>query len=284
MARPQRLHFPTALFHVFARGNDKQAIFLDDADRVQFVHRLRLLKADCGFTLYAYCLMTNHFHLLVRVGEVPLSRIMHRLLSGYSHAFNRKWERRGHVFESRYHAIHCARDAYFAELLRYIHMNPVAAGLVARPEQWRWSGHRELVEGAGAGLVDRDFVLSMFGGGAASADALRDFVCRAEDIDWALPETIRAAQEEKQQAIPQDQPLVRLDSLAAGVAGASGVLTTAIRSMSREALIAEVRRRFIVIASNHGHRGSDIARFLNRSPAVISRILAGQRAGAATEG
>lgn len=142
MSRPLRIQYEGAIYHVIARGNRRQTIFLDDADRMRWLGILADTCERFGFIVHAYCLMSNHFHLLL---ETPCGRLSAgmRLLNGvYSQAFNRKHELVGHLFQGRFGAFLCQRDAYFLELSRYIVLNPVRARLVSTPEQWHWSSYR----------------------------------------------------------------------------------------------------------------------------------------------
>jgi len=111
------------------------------------------------FFLYAYVLMSNHFHLLLEVDRFPTARILQSLLTGYVRRFNKVHRRRGHLFEGRYKAIVCERDSYLLELVRYIHLNPVRAAIVKRPSDWQWSGHREYLEKEKRGLIDSGAVM-----------------------------------------------------------------------------------------------------------------------------
>src|SRR6185503_15252840 len=112
-------------------------------------------KSEMSCTILAYCLMGNHFHLAMRVGNIPLSRIMHRMLTTYAMAFNFRHDRTGHLFQARYKAILCLDDAYLLGLVRYIHLNPVRAGLVPKPENWPWSSHHLYAAGNSEDLVDQ---------------------------------------------------------------------------------------------------------------------------------
>ena len=173
MARQMRRDEPGAIHHVFGRGNHKISILAEPEDRDFFLRRLWTVKAECRFKLYAYCLMGNHYHLLIETGPVPLARIMQKVLTSYSRYVNDKTVSMGHVFQGRYSAKRCQRDSYFSALLAYIHLNPVEAGLVARPEHWRWSGHREILDG-GDGLLNRKDLLTLLSGGVESyADSIR---------------------------------------------------------------------------------------------------------------
>jgi REP element-mobilizing transposase RayT len=159
MPRHPRIHVPGLLYHLIARGNNSQRVFLRQADYEAFVKLLQVTRARHPFFLYAYVLMPNHFHLLVEVGEAPTGRIMQGLLTGYARWFNRVHRRRGHVFQGRYKAIMCDQDSYLLELVRYIHLNPVRAGLVRNPAAWKWSGHNEYLGTARHGLIDPGPVL-----------------------------------------------------------------------------------------------------------------------------
>ncbi len=144
MARPLRLEFPGALYHLTARGNARQEIYLSDADRRGFLSLFGAVCERFGWRCHGYCMMSNHYHLIVETAEANLSRGMRQLNGVYTQAFNRAHGRVGHLFQGRYKAILVDRDAYLLELARYVALNPVRAGLVARAEDWPWSGHRAL--------------------------------------------------------------------------------------------------------------------------------------------
>jgi REP element-mobilizing transposase RayT len=125
MPRHPRVHAEGLLYHVMARGNDGQKIFLRQSDYQAFVEALRTVRQRYPFSLYAYVLMSSHFHLLLEVHRFPTARILQSLLTGYVRRFNKIHHRRGHLFEGRYKAIVCDRDSYLLELVRYIQLNPV---------------------------------------------------------------------------------------------------------------------------------------------------------------
>ena len=125
MPRQARLDARGVLHHVMARGIEQGLIFRDDRDRDDFVRRLSELAEKEAWLIYAWALMPNHFHLLVRTGKNPLSRNMRSLMSGYAGYFNRRHKRHGHVFQNRYKSIVCEEETYFLELVRYLHLNPL---------------------------------------------------------------------------------------------------------------------------------------------------------------
>lgn len=161
MARRPRVHFPGALFHVVSRGNQRQGIYKDDEDHRRFQALLGEVVKGHSITLYAYVLMPNHFHLLLEVGRSPLAKAMQSLLYRYTRHYNRRYRKIGHLFQGRYRAILCDRDSYLMELIRYLHLNPVRAGLSSDPSRYRWSSHRDYLRGKSeTGLaVDRGLAL-----------------------------------------------------------------------------------------------------------------------------
>ena len=148
MPRLARLDAPGVLHHVMARGIERRKIFLDDVDRDDFVRRLAALAASGAMVVYAWCLVPNHFHLLVRTGRFALSRSMRSLMSGYAGHFNRRHRRHGHVFQNRFKSIVCEEDSYLLELTRYVHLNPLRAKVVKdlrELERYAYGGHSALL-------------------------------------------------------------------------------------------------------------------------------------------
>jgi putative transposase len=148
MPRQPRLDIPGLLQHVIVRGIERIDIFVDDIDRRRFVDRLGGLLLETGTDCFAWALIPNHFHLLLRCHRTELSRFMRRLLTGYAISFNRRHRRCGHLFQNRYKSIVCEEDPYLLELIRYLHLNPLRAGLVNELEgleRYRWCGHAALL-------------------------------------------------------------------------------------------------------------------------------------------
>src|SRR6185503_5774088 len=163
MARKARAEVDGGLYHVITRGNNRRQIFNSPADYEKFLSLLTRQKARLPFFLYAYCLMTNHVHLLIERQADSIGRIMHRLLTGYSQYYNRRYRRVGHLLQGRHKAILCQSDRYLAELVRYIHLNPVRAKMVSEPEEYAYSSHRAYLGLEAAGIVDVEPVLRHFG-------------------------------------------------------------------------------------------------------------------------
>jgi len=148
MPRQARIDAPGALHHIIGRGIERCEIFCDEEDRDDFLQRLEGIVSQSRTRCYAWALLPNHFHLLLKTGNVPIATVMRRLLSGYASRFNRRHIRSGHLFQNRYKSILCQEDAYLKELVRYIHLNPLRAGMVktiGELDRYRYCGHGELM-------------------------------------------------------------------------------------------------------------------------------------------
>jgi REP element-mobilizing transposase RayT len=162
MARKPRLHLPGGVYHVILRGNARQAIFFSDEDRLRGYLLLQEGTARFGYRVHGFCLMTNHIHLAVQVADTPLSKALHNFTFRYTQWVNRRKKRSGHLFQGRYQALLVDRDAYLLELVRYIHLNPVRAGLTRRPEAYRWSGQRAYLGREPLPWLTTEWVLGQF--------------------------------------------------------------------------------------------------------------------------
>jgi REP element-mobilizing transposase RayT len=172
------------LYHVITRGNDRQDIFHSGDDHKRFISLLAKQKERSGFYLYAYCLMTNHLHPLIERQAETVGRSMQRILTGYSQYYNRRYRRVGHVFQGRHKAILCQSEGYLGKLVRYIHLNPVRAKMVAAAEEYPYSSHRAYLDLEPAGIVDVDPVLMLFGGKReAACKVFAQWVAAAYDED-----------------------------------------------------------------------------------------------------
>lgn len=161
MARPLRIEYEGALYHLTARGNERGKVFFTKADYRKFKDYLREGQTKFGFILHCFVLMTNHYHLLIETPEKNLSKIMHYLNSSYTTYINIKRKRSGHLFQGRYKAILVDRDSYLLELSRYLHMNPVRANMTERPEDYPHSSYAAYIA-EGDGLAHTTDLLSMF--------------------------------------------------------------------------------------------------------------------------
>ncbi len=182
MARPARICFPGALYHVVARGNARECVVRDDEDRAAFLEIVARVVDRYALVLYAYCLMDNHYHLAVETPLANLPRAMRQLNGLYATRFNRRHNRVGHVFQARYRAILVERETYLLNVCRYIVRNPLRVGICAHPADYGWSSYRQ-----SAGLAQRggflasDALLALFGSERNHAQrSYRDFVAAAD--------------------------------------------------------------------------------------------------------
>ncbi len=184
MARPLRLEFAGALYHLTARGDRCEDIYRDKEDRHQWLEVLGRVCKRFNWVIYGYCQMDNHYHLLAETVEGNLSRGMRQLNGSYTQNFNRRYHEGGHLFQGRYKAILVQKEAYLLELTRYIALNPVRAGMVREPEDWVWSSYRAMIGvEEKQGWLDVDWILSQFGQNRTPAiSACRRFIMAGKGL------------------------------------------------------------------------------------------------------
>lgn len=240
MARQIRIEYPGAFYHVFSRGNQKQPIFLSDDDRYFFLNCLRKACEKYGVIVHAYCLMVNHFHLILETPSGNLSKLMQFFITKYTVYINKKHKRQGHLFQGRYRAVLVEAVGYAKELSRYIHLNPVRAGLVSCPEDYSWSSFKCY---AGAerpeGWLDTSVVLRLFS----------DDIRTAEKIYQAFVS----------QGIGKEPPDCIRESVRAGILGS-------------EEFIAKIKRAFLTKDIEKPDREKPQLKKLIRRP-ELSQIL-----------
>lgn len=162
MARKPRVHYPGALYHAILRGNSGQTIFFDDNDRTRFYLLIQEGVERFGHRIHAFCLMTNHVHLAIQIADISLSRILQNLSFRYTRWVNWRQGKTGHLFQGRYKAVLVDADTYLQELTRYIHLNPVRAGMVRETEKYPWSSYRAYLGLETIPWLTTDWVLSQF--------------------------------------------------------------------------------------------------------------------------
>lgn len=221
-----------------ARGVNGQDIFVDDHDRRLFLETISLTAEICSAKVVAYCLMGNHFHLVIKVGEVSLSTFMRRALTVYSKRFNLRHGREGHLFQARYLAKLCTDDSYLTTMIRYVHWNPVKAGLVERPRMWPWSSALR--------FDDNDAAPCDF-------DPWRDNGCASVLLR------------------PERTAVSSLEAMTAKISAAAGIQQETLRSKSAVRQVVEARRRLVKEAVGQGHPPKDVAEWLGVSVMSVSR-------------
>jgi REP element-mobilizing transposase RayT len=184
MSRPLRIEYEGAVYHVTSRGNARADIYLSDDDRELFLEVLAHVVERFGWICHAYCLMSNHYHLMVETPQANLSRGMRQLNGMYTQRFNRKHNRVGHVFQGRFKSIVVDKDAYLLELSRYIVRNPVAADIVKHVKDWKWSSYRATVDMVQSpSFLTINWLLEQFGNNQNQAmDAYVQFVNKTDEL------------------------------------------------------------------------------------------------------
>ncbi|OFV69045.1 transposase [Acetobacterium wieringae] len=198
MPRKAREKSATAVYHVVFRGINRQVIFEDQEDRVKYLELLKAYQEISGFKIYAYCLMSNHIHLVMKEGEEELGIVFRRLGAGYVYWYNWKYNRRGHLFQDRFKSEPVEDDAYLLAVIRYVHQNPVKAEITDNPMDYPWSSYHEYL--SDKGLCETNDILSLFSEDLAKAKKQFETFNQSEensqclDIDekkrWKDPEAI----------------------------------------------------------------------------------------------
>jgi len=279
MARPLRIEYDGALYHVTSRGNDRKAIFKDDSDRELFLNTLARVTEQFHWICHGYCLMNNHYHLVIETPDGNLSKGMRQLNGVYTQAFNQRHRRVGHVFQGRFKGILVQRDSHLLEVCRYVVLNPVRAKAISHPREWKWSSYRATAGTVQAHIFLRvDEILSHFGQRKAIAQAKYcEFVQAGIDSPsiWdsleaqsllgveGFAEGLRHLVTEKQQVreIPKGQRFVGRPSLKKLFSQRSR------GKASRDQLIATAITDF-------GYSQMELASFLALHYSTISRIVA----------
>lgn len=246
MPRRPRIHYPGALYHVIARGVEKRKIFLDAEDYLHFKDDMLRSMARFNTRLLAYCLMPNHVHLAIKVGIVPHSRPMHRLLGNHAITFNEKYDRVGHLFQGRHSAYLVWNESYLSNLIRYIHQNPVRAKLVSRPKDWAWSSCTGDPREEDA--IPEDFD-PYFGGDDTSEDT--------------APELLRGP----------DAETKSLDSIGQSIVERCELSLDEFRSRIKRADVIAAKRLFATESAALGFTTTEIARWLGISAQAVGRYL-----------
>jgi len=304
MPRSSRIDIPGLLQHVIVRGIERRDIFLDDSDRALFVDRLSKILIDTGTGCLAWALMSNHFHLLLRPQATRLSVFMRRLLTGYAVVFNLRHHRNGHLFQNRYKSIVCEEDSYLLELVRYIHLNPLRAGLVESLDAldaYPWSGHAVIMgKSTMAGQKDEDVLLLFNQGKRSARRKYRTFVeegiClgrRDELVGGGLRRSRKLSGSEEHEAYDErilgsgifveelqrkTQPTgpepgnVCLDQIIRGIADIFSITPAALQQGSKRKVFSDARSALCYIAvARMGLSGASLARALHISRSGVSQ-------------
>ena len=282
MARRPRVFAPQVLYHVIVRGNHRQATFRTPADYQAYLARLGRYLQQCQVRLWAYCLMPNHVHLLVETGNQPLSTFMQRLQQSYTQYFNRTHRKVGHLFQGRYKAIVCDKDAYLLPLIRYLHLNPVRAKLVKHVDDYSYSGHTAYLTGRATDVLDPTPGLAVFGGTRAYRQFVREGLGEGHQSDYYAVADQRFLGTERfvdtwQARIsdaPSPRPRQSLAKALHAVATEMGMDVAQLRGTDRSWAVSQQRTRVAyLLVRQWGYRAGEVAAALNRDPATLSTLL-----------
>lgn len=286
MARKPRIEFQGALYHVITRGNQRQKIFKKLTDYQKYLQLLERYKDRYAFFLYAYILMPNHVHLLIEMRDTPLSKILQGIDQSYTMYFNRKYGTVGHVFQGRYKAILCDRDAYLLSLVKYIHYNPMRTKMVKSLGMYPWSSHHAYCGREGfRGLVDTDFVLGLFSGRKGVARRrYRLFMgkekgLKREEVYSTVDQRIQGGEELVKRVLARyggegsdkgRRKVYSLSQIGSAVEKLYGLSTKELRSSAKTRQISCGRRVFSLMARECGYRCNETAAYLNKDPSGIT--------------
>lgn len=290
MARRSRLNLRNQRFHVYNRGNNREMLFLDDEDCRVFLEIVCKVKGRIPFELEAICLMRNHFHMAVKSLTGSLSQIMHRIQTIYAMRFNKRHARTGHVFEDRYKSPICIDDGHFKTLFRYIHQNPVRAGLVESPRLWKWSSVHAYAQTNSpfSSIVDTRFPISLFGRDkSVGRSRLLEFLETMPDQDetdhvreWlrgqrtGTPPHFSSGEECREDSAEMRQPMesASIETLAMDLCGVEEIEIGQLIGRSKRQRLSALRRELVLQAQQQGHTLASIARYLRRSATSVARL------------
>lgn len=278
MARKPRIHYEGALYHVISRGNNKEFIFSKDEDKNIYLQTILRYKEKYDFKLYAYCIMDNHAHMLIEVGEVPLSKIMQCIQQVFTMKYNKKYNRTGHVFEQRYKAILCNKDEYLLNLVRYIHQNPVRSGIKEKLN-YAWSSHSIYIAMKENKLVDYKYILSILS--KDKSKAIKEYAELMEEKidlerikDGELDKEIEQVKEHKKKEIKKFDH----NYLIQKVCQHYKVETNELFKKTRKQKIVNARKAYILLSKKYSNiSNKDLAQELNLAESTVSNILSDEK-------
>ncbi len=279
MARPLRIEYAGAVYHVTSRGNEKKPIFKDDADRENFLNTLQHVNKRCNWICHAYSLMTNHYHLLIETPDGNLSIGMRQINSVYTQLFNKRHGRTGHLFQGRYKAILIQKDSHLLDVCRYVVLNPVRAKMVEEPEEWQWSSY--LATGGKAKphpCLTTDWVLGQFSGKRGKAEQEYQ-----KFVHWGIGQKSIWTEVRGQTLLGEEafleQLVVRLKKhkdIPEIPRSQRYATRPALPVLFPDGIVSDhrkLRKRLTEAVERHGYRQSEIARQVGVHYSTISRWL-----------
>ncbi len=296
MPRIPRIEYQGAFYHVMCRGNNGEHI-LTEEEKGKYVKCIIKYKERYKFKIYAYCIMSNHVHLLLETGEVPLSKVMQGIQQSFTQYYNKKYNRTGHVFQQRYKALLCYKEDYLWQLIKYIHYNPVDAGF-QQGLNYEWSSHKSYLFGKNDPLVDVSYILGMLSDNPAMAqkEYIRFMSIAPEAIpfDAYLIILQQEANTESKQNIKRNDIMQQIDStkknlvnnkkiefedILSEVCKEAGVSIENILQRSKIRKYSDVRKAIVRLSKYSDISKKDLASKLNLPPSMVSKIASGECRG-----
>jgi len=276
MARKTRIQYKGCLYHIMVRGNNGEFVFDKEEDKQMYAALIRSYKEKYSFKLYSYCVLDNHVHLLIEQEDEPLSKIMQGIQQSYTQRYNKKYYRTGHVFQQRYKANICNKDQYLLQLIRYIHYNPVEAGL-DKGINYKWSSHNEYISNKESELIEVDYILGLFGDNKKSAvESYKKFMeigskVEKDDISQFLLEEIQYCDEEK-----DNTKGMQIAEIINIVCELEGICVQEVIKRSKIRKYSDIRKAIVLLSEKYFNiTATELAGNLNIPLSMVSKIKSG---------
>jgi len=273
MGRDWREEYKGGIYHVIARGNNKEYIFKESIDKGYFIKMLKEYSAVMGYVIYGYVLMDNHYHIVIQIHDKKLQEIMHQINNKYSKYFNAKYQRVGHVFQGRYKAVLVQDERYILKLIRYIHQNPVRAGLCIKVEDYKWSSdiyYRKVIRG----FVNISVILEILDKNITLAvEKYKEFMEEKETTEYSK---LNAIGEEAYRILCESRKEIeqrkRLDEILMET-GVPWEYYQLVKAGSRKRILTEYKLKYAIAALEHHYTLREIGEHINMTSAAINDML-----------
>lgn len=280
MPRKTRIQFPGAIYHVMCRGNNRETVLGSNNDKKLYLHLLDKYKQRYDFKIYAYCIMSNHVHLLIETGTTPLSKIMQGIQQSYTQTYNKRYDRTGHVFQQRYKALLCDKESYLLQLVKYIHYNPVEA-CIEEGLDYKWSSHKDYLYASEKSLVEVKFVLETLGNNNLK-QGLKEYI-KFMKLDHGNidPQEFQMDEEEIKETLKQSETENRPEQCASIESDYIIKCVCEIMGLSIDEMIQKTKvnecvlaRKAVVLLTDRYSQipNKELSKKLNLSPTSTSRI------------
>lgn len=273
MGRKLRIEYEGAVYHIIQRGNNKEFIFARTADKQYLIEQMNQVVQVDGVQIFAYVVMDNHYHIALRTQDKPISKVMHRMNSRYSHYFNKERSRSGHVFEGRYKAIPVENEKYLLSVIRYIHRNPVRAQICTKVSDYKWSSDK-LYRSREISFVDTGLLLNMLAKESRKAfEEYNILMGMEDDYSWKDKNCVGsskfAAQFETQKPVVNR---LSLEDILLGT-GANNEECMLIKGGSKQRRVLLIKQQYVQVATEQGYTLNEIGGYIGISGVAAGKIL-----------